>query len=750
MLEDSVQDAELVQELLEADHFVCQVTRVQTRAEFLAALEDGGFDLVLSDYKLPSFDGLSALKLTLNAHPDLPFIFVSGFGEEIAIEALTSGAKDYVLKTRLSRLVPSVQRALREAREQAERKKAEETLLRILLLEDSIQDAELVQELLEADHFVCEVTRVQTRAEFVAALERGGIDLILADYKLPSFDGLSALKLALSARPDLPFIFVSGFGEEIAIEALTSGATDYVLKTRLSRLAPSVQRALREARERAERKKAEEALRRSEMYLTAAEQLSHTGSFGWNVLSGEIYWSDETYRIFECEPSTKPTVQMVIDRTHPDDRRHLRQIIDRAATERSDFSAEHRLMMSNGSVKYLQVVAHRSTGEDPESLVFVGAVTDITERRRAEETLREQASLLNLTHDAIFVRDMNGVVTYWNRGAEALYGWTAEEAVGKVARELLKTVSSVPRERIIAELLSSGRWEGELGRTKKDGTRVVVASRWSLQRDARGTPVAALETDNDITERKRAEKERDRLRELEADLARMNRVSMMGELAASLGHEINQPITAAAMNSRACLRWLQREPPEIGEARQSISRIVNNLDRAAGIIDRNRSLYRRGTTLREPIDLNEIIRQMVVLLHDTADRHSISIRTDLHAALPTTTADRVQLQQVLMNLMLNGIEAMQDGGGELSVTSTRTEDDRLLISVTDSGVGLPGEEPERIFVAFYTTKLQGTGMGLSISRRIIEAHGGRLWASHNAGQGATFQFTLPTEEMACS
>jgi signal transduction histidine kinase/CheY-like chemotaxis protein len=629
MLEDSVQDAELVQELLEADHFACEVTRVETRAEFLAALEDGGFDLVLSDYKLPSFDGLSALKLTLNAHPDLPFIFVSGFGEEIAIEALTSGAKDYVLKTRLSRLAPSVHRALGEARERAERKKAEETLLRILLLEDSIQDAELIQDLLEADHFVCEITRVQTRAEFVAGLEDGGIDLILADYKLPSFDGLSALKLAQSARPDLPFIFVSGFGEEIAIEALTSGATDYVLKTRLSRLAPSVHRALREARERAERKKAEEALRRSEMYLAAAEQLSHTGSFGWNASTGEIYWSDGTYRIFDCEPTAKPTIQLVIDRTHPEDRMGLREIIDRATKEGREFIAARRLLMTDGSVKYVQIVAHRLTGEDPERLVFVGAITDITERKRAEE-------------------------------------------------------------------------------------------------------------------------ERERLRQLEADLAYMNRVSMMGELAASLGHEITQPIAAAAMNARGCLRWLQREPPEIGEARQNISRIVNDLDRAAGIIDRNRSLYRRGTPQRELIDLNEIIRQMVVMLNDAANRHSISIRTDLDAALPMTTADRVQLQQVLMNLMLNGIEAIKDDSGELSVASKRTEDGQLLISVSDSGIGLPEEGPERIFAAFFTTKLQGTGMGLSISRRIIESHGGRLWASPNTGRGAVFQFTLPNQVMAFS
>jgi CheY-like chemotaxis protein len=248
--------------------------------------------------------------------------------------------------------------------------------LQILLLEDDPGDAELIQELLEVDHFVGEVTRVQTRTEFLAALENVDVDLILADYKLPSFDGLSALKLAQSARPDLPFIFVSGtIGEDVAIEALKIGATDYVLKTRLSRLVPAMQRALREAREKAERKKAEEALRRSEMYLAEAQRLSHTGTFGWDVLSGEIYWSDETYRIFECERATKPTVQMMIDRTHPDDRMLLRQIIDRASIERSGFSAEHRLMIANGSVKYLRVVAHRARGEDPESVFFIGAVT---------------------------------------------------------------------------------------------------------------------------------------------------------------------------------------------------------------------------------------------------------------------------------------------------------------------------------------------------------------------------------------
>jgi signal transduction histidine kinase len=173
--------------------------------------------------------------------------------------------------------------------------------------------------------------------------------------------------------------------------------------------------------------------------------------------------------------------------------------------------------------------------------------------------------------------------------------------------------------------------------------------------------------------------------------------------------------------------------------------MVAAVTRAAGIIDRVRSLYGRGTPEREVVDLNEILREMTVLLGDTADRHSISISTELDVGVPRTTADRVQLQQVLMNLMLNGIEAMRETGGELTITSKSTEDGQLLVSVNDSGIGLPGEEPDRIFQAFFTTKPQGTGMGLSISRRIIESHGGRLWASPNTGRGAIFQFTLPVE-----
>src|SRR6202165_1218615 len=259
-----------------------------------------------------------------------------------------------------------------------------ESPLRVLHLEDDSRDAELVRETLEAEGIGCHITRVDTEVDFIASLEQGGFDLIFADYTLPSFDGLSALKIAHQTRPHVPFIFVSGtLDEEVAIEALKIGATDYVFKTRLSRLVPSVRRALREADERADLSRAEEALRRSEAYLAEAQRLSHTGSFGWDVSNGEIYWSRETFRIFEYEPADRVPLELVVQRTHPEDRLMVQQLIDRVSRERKDFDFEHRLLMPDGSVKYVRVVGRPSQDESGR-FEFVGAVADITERKRGE------------------------------------------------------------------------------------------------------------------------------------------------------------------------------------------------------------------------------------------------------------------------------------------------------------------------------------------------------------------------------
>ena len=261
--------------------------------------------------------------------------------------------------------------------------------LRILSLEDDPIDAELIHELLESEGIACEIRRVDTRAALEASLEREEPDLILADYTLPSFDGLSALHLALARRPDVPFIFVSGtLGEEVAIEALKIGATDYVLKTRLSRLVPSLHRALRESRERAERKHAVEALRRSESYLQEAQRLSRTGSFGWNPACDGIYWSDETFRIFQLDPGSPATIGFVLSRTHPEDRDRVGEVLKQAAATKTGFDLEHRLQMPDGAVKFLRVMATPTSDPDSPGFVFIGAVTDVTERKRAEADLQ--------------------------------------------------------------------------------------------------------------------------------------------------------------------------------------------------------------------------------------------------------------------------------------------------------------------------------------------------------------------------
>jgi PAS domain S-box-containing protein len=247
----------------------------------------------------------------------------------------------------------------------------------------------------------------------------------------------------------------------------------------------------------------------------------------------------------------------------------------------------------------------------------------------------------------------------------------------------------------------------------------------------------------DITERKSAEQEREKLRQLEADLAHTNRVSTLGEMAASLAHEIKQPIAAAITSANSCIEWLAHDPPNLDRARAAAARIDKYGNRAAEIIDHIRSFYRNSPPHRELVDVNGIVQEILTLLDGEATRSSVAMRTDLSAELPKIMVDRVQLQQVFMNLMLNAIEAMKDPGGELTVKS-QLQDGQLQFSVSDTGVGLPAEKMDQIFSAFFTTKPQGSGMGLAISRSIVESHGGRLWATANGGRGATFHFTLPT------
>jgi PAS domain S-box-containing protein len=371
---------------------------------------------------------------------------------------------------------------------------------------------------------------------------------------------------------------------------------------------------------------------------------------------------------------------------------------------------------------------------------------DITERKQAEDALRRQANLLEQTHDAIIVWEFPRTIIFWNRGAEQLYGFSKEEAIGRHSHELLQTVHPLPTPAFEADLERAGQWKGELTHTARDGRKILVESRHVMIREADGRRLV-FETNHDITERKRAE---EALRQTQADLAHVSRVTTMGELTASLAHEVNQPIAAAVTDANTCLRWLARDRPDVEEAREAAARIVKDATRAAEIISRIRLLFKKGTPQRELVDVNEVIREMVSLLQSEATRYSISVRTELTADLPQVMGDRVQLQQVLMNLMINGIDAMKDVHEtcELAVKSQRAENEQLMVSVSDTGVGLPSQQADQIFNAFFTTKLHGTGLGLSISRSIVESHGGRLWAADNSPRGASFCFTLSTKAEA--
>jgi PAS domain S-box-containing protein len=363
---------------------------------------------------------------------------------------------------------------------------------------------------------------------------------------------------------------------------------------------------------------------------------------------------------------------------------------------------------------------------------------------KANEALRNSQHLLQGILDnstaMISVKDLQGRYMLVNHAYERLFHADNESLVGKTIHDLLSPEHAdrvcVTDQRVLA---SGNVLEVEELIPHEDGLHTYIVIKSPL-RDAEGKPYAVCSIATDITEWKR----------LQADLTRASRVSSMGELSASLAHEISQPIAAAVTDAHACLLWLSRDEPDLEEARAAASRIEQDGRRAGEIVKRVRLLFKKDTLQRELVDLNEIIQEIVLLLHSEAIQYGVFVPTKLAANLPKVMGDRVQLQQVLMNLMMNSIDAMKvvDGKRELIIQSQCGEDDQVLISVSDTGVGLP-QQSDKIFDAFFSTKTHGTGMGLRISRSIVESHGGRLWAADNPPRGARFCFTLPTSNETC-
>jgi PAS domain S-box-containing protein len=419
-------------------------------------------------------------------------------------------------------------------------------------------------------------------------------------------------------------------------------------------------------------------------------------------------------------------------------------------SDRRKFDAEDdRVMASLGkfSSSAYQALVHI------EDLKF-----QVAEREKAEAALRELANGLEAKFRCLVDANIMGIVI-WNSEGEIIDANEAFLHMVQYGREdlvsgRLRWTDLTPAEwrdrdeRAIAEAKATGAIQPfEKEYFRKNGSRVPVLIGAALFEAGGNEGVAFV---MDITERKRAEEEHERLRQAQADLARLNRLSTMGELTASLAHEIKQPMFAAAADAETCLQWLVRDQPDVAEAQEAALRLMKDVTRASDIINRIVTLFKKDVPQRELVDVNGVIQEVIALLRSESNRYSVSIHSELTEGLHDIMADRVALQQVLMNLMLNAIEAIKemDGPGRLTITTRQDENRQLLVSVTDTGVGLPPEGAEQIFNAFFTSKPQGIGMGLPISRSIIESHGGRLWATSNSGPGATFQFTLPVEAAA--
>jgi PAS domain S-box-containing protein len=376
------------------------------------------------------------------------------------------------------------------------------------------------------------------------------------------------------------------------------------------------------------------------------------------------------------------------------------------------------------------------------SIAAIAVTTYLTlNYQSANARLQEQAQLLDLTHDAIFVRDMDSVITYWNRAATELYGWPAQYALGKVSHQLTRTKFPEALETIKTELMRTGRWEGDLVHTTRDGAEVTVSSRWSLQRDREGRPIAVLETNTDHTVRAQTEKA---LQEAQANLAHATRMQTLGELVASIAHEVNQPLAAIMTSAEASLHWLDREPPQVDELRRLVRRVIENTARAGEVIKRLRALTKKTDPQRARLNLNEVVSETLPLVRRELANARVLFRVQPAENLADIQGDRIQLQQVIINMVVNAIQAMGSvADRRLLIRTLQPDAASVLLEVHDSGPGIDPKHAARLFEAFYTTKPDGMGMGLSISRSIIEAHGGRISAARGPGQGAVFAIIIP-------
>jgi PAS domain S-box-containing protein len=507
-----------------------------------------------------------------------------------------------------------------------------------------------------------------------------------------------------------------------------------------------------------DRKRAEQALRRSEAYLAEAQRLSHCGVTAYKGTT-VFFGSEEIYRIWGFDPAQGvPNRKAVLQRVHPDDRDRLNAEVERALSEKKRYSTAYRIVLPDGTVKHLESIGQPVFSTHGELVEVVATQIDVTERKRAEEALRESEAKIRRLVDSniigIFIWDFDGRILEANDEFLRMVRYDREDLVsGRIRWAELTPPDWRDRNNArIEQQKSSGRFEPfEKEFTRKDGRRVPILIGGATFEEGGNQGVAYV---LDLTVRKRVEAEalenERRYREAQLELAHANRVATMGQLTASITHEVNQPITAAVTYASAARRLLSAEPPDLREVDDVLSLIVKEGNRAGEVVGRIRALIKKAPVRKDAVEINDAILEIVALTRTEAANNSVSVRTQLAEGLPRVQGDRVQLQQVLLNLILNAIEAMRDGGEEERelVVSSRDGPDGVSVEVRDSGPGFAPADIDRVFEAFYSTKPSGVGLGLSICRSIIEAHDGRLWASPNVPRGAIFGFIAPAHPAA--
>ena len=504
-----------------------------------------------------------------------------------------------------------------------------------------------------------------------------------------------------------------------------------------------------------ELRRAEQEVRARQDMLDLAQKAARAVAFDWYIgaREGENRWSPDLEAMYGLEPGTfdrsyKGWRKLV----HPDDWPSVKLAIERA-NQSGEVDAEYRVVQKDGSVRWLQAKGRMFFDAERRPERMVGFMIDVTQRRQAEEELRAAETrfrtFVDHAMDAFFLHDEQLRLVDVNRQACQSLGYSRDELVGKHPREFDVTLDEAAINRIAQRAHLGEKVTFETRHRRKDGTEFPVEIRTSQFRQ--GGKLFHLALARDISERKLAEqtlREKDNALEIaRTELARVSRVTTLGELTASIAHEVNQPVGAMVTNAAACVRWLAAKPPDMAEAKAALANIVADGKRAGEVITRIRALTRRQAPRMELLDVNRKVREVLALAEHELKTHGIVLRTELAPVLPGVAGDRVQLQQVLLNLIVNAIEAMSgvhDRARELTIV-TAAQEPGVVVEVRDSGPGLDAKEAERVFEPFYTTKAQGIGIGLSISRSIVEAHGGRLWAGSNQPRGAVFRFLLPKE-----